>query len=435
VTTRRAVLRAALGPVLVRAGSGVSVVAAGLAGCGGDGAGLEVFVTWGGDELAAFRETLEDFSRQSGRRVRVVPVGEQVDELLRARLHTDNPPDLAVVPRPGLIKQYAARGQVVPLDPAMGRHTPEGLRRIITLDDGRAAGLWVKAAHKSLFWYRPSTFPGGSSPGGSPPRSFAELVDYVRRTAAAGRAPLAIGAADGWVVTDWFENTLVGVGGGAVYDDLAAGRPRWDSPYVTQALARLAELWSVPGAFPDGPARALLTEYEESVVQVFATGRADLVFEGDFVARVIARFGGGHEPGTFPFPAVDGPPPLVVGGDMAALLKDSPGGRELISWLDRPESMYPWIARGGFLSPNMRVPLDRYPTRLARDVAQQLASAPEVRFDLSDQVGGGLGGGQGRGMWRILQEFFGAVTAPGNGADAVRRAQRQLDAAARQVPA
>jgi hypothetical protein len=416
--------------VLLRATAGVAAASAALAGCGRDQAGLEVFVMWSGGELAAFRETLRGFETESGHRVRVVPVGEQVTELLRARLDADNPPDLAIVPLPGLIRQYAACGRVVPLRPGLGAHTPAGLRDVVTLDNGDVVGLWVKAAHKSLFWHRPSTFPDGAAP-----KTWDQLVAFTERSVALGRTPLSVGAADGWVVSDWFENALVGVGGGAVYDQLAKGREVWDSDLVTTALNGLGRLWSIPAAFPDGPAQALLTQYEESVVQVFATRRAELVFEGDFVASVASRFAGPTAPRTFRFPPVSGPPPLVVGGDVAALLNDTDAGRELIAWLDRGESMDPWITRGGFLSPNTTVPVERYPTELARASARQLATAEAVRFDLSDQVGGRLGGGQGRGMWRILQDFFRAVAGrrdvPGAVADAVEQAQAQLVEAGR----
>ncbi|HET8659435.1 MAG TPA: ABC transporter substrate-binding protein [Micromonosporaceae bacterium] len=420
--TRRQVLAAATGPLLLRATGGVTVTSA-LASCGGRTAGVEVFVMWSGGELAAFRETLQHFHRESGLQVRVVPVGEQVNELLQARIDTDNPPDLAIVPLPGLIRDYAKRGHVRDLGSELGKDTPEGLRELVTMDDGMVAGLWVKAAHKSLFWHRGDI---------SPPKNWAELVGLVTQRAFEGRTPLAIGAADGWVVSDWFENMLIAVGGGETYDQLARGQRAWKSPHVTTALEELARLWSVPDAFPGGAERALLTQYEESVAQVFATCRADLVFEGDFVGSVVSRFT--RKPAkTFFFPplSTDQPLPPVVGGDVAARFTDSRKAEELIRWLAEAGSMRPWISQGGFLSPNKQVPLDWYPNELTRKLAVQLYDANEVRFDLSDQLTGRLGGGQGRGMWRILQDFFGAVAAGQNQNAAVRLAQKQLDAASR----
>ncbi|HET8680538.1 MAG TPA: extracellular solute-binding protein [Micromonosporaceae bacterium] len=422
MTTRRQVLAAAAGPLLLRAAGGVTVTSA-LAACGRRASGIEVFVMWSGGELAAFRETMQQFHDETGFHVRVVPVGEQVNELLQARIDTDNPPDLAIVPLPGLIRDYAERGHVQDLGPELGKDTPEGLRDLVTMEDGRVVGLWVKAAHKSLFWHRGDL---------SPPKTWAKLVDLVTQRASEGRTPLAIGAADGWVVSDWFENMLIGVGGGDTYDLLAEGTGDWGSKHVTMALEELAKLWSVRGAFPGGAERALLTQYEESVVQVFATPRrADLVFEGDFVSSVVGRFAEGSVD-TFRFPPVTGDtPPLVVGGDVAARFTESEGAKELVNWLALPDSMVPWITRGGFLSPNRMVPNAWYSDLLTRHLADELQLAKEVRFDLSDQLTGRLGGGQGRGMWRILQDFFGAVATGQDRDAAVRRAKNQLVAASR----
>jgi ABC-type glycerol-3-phosphate transport system substrate-binding protein len=428
--SRRALLKLATGPLLLRVGGSVSVTSGLAAGCARDQGGVEVFVIWGGAELNQFRRIMDDFSRDSGYPVRIVTVGEHVQELLRARLDANNPPDVAVVSVPSLIKEYAEGGRVVSLDPSLAKNVPQGLRDTVTVG-GQLYGLWVKVAHKSLFWYRPSTLADVAPPG-----TWAELVDIVKRSAAAGRPPLSIGAADGWVVTDWFENILAGVDGGDVYERLARGENQWESDAVSEAFASLAEIWSVPGAFPDGPGAALLTEFEESVVEVFATRRAGLLYGGDFVASVIERFRQAGRvtelPATFRFPPLRGSPPLVVGGDVAAVMTASPGGEELIRWLAEPSSLLGWVRFGGFLSPDRRIRPESYPTQLAQRLAEELQSADtHVHFDLSDQLGGRFAGGQGRGMFRILPEFFAGSTASSADRRAAKRAQTQLANAAR----
>jgi len=431
-TSRRTLLKA-VGPVLLRATGLVTVQAAGAGGCARDPDAVEVVVMWSGGELGAFRAVVNEFSRESGRPVRIVPVGEQVHELLQARLDADNPPDVAVVPLPGLIKAYAREHRVMPIDPALAEGVPKDLLESVTVD-GELFGLWVKAAHKSLFWYRPSTLAGTAPPG-----TWSDLLAIVRTMALSSRAPLSIGAADGWVVTDWFENVLAGLDGGEVYRQLARGENQWRSDVVRKALARLGEAWSIAGAFPDGPARALLTQFEESVFDVFTNDRAGMVFEGDFVAAVVERLRRAgrlpESPLVFRFPATDGPPPLVVGGDVAARMTESPGSRELIQWLARPGSLDSWIKRGGFLSPNLNTPPDRYPTPLARMLAAEIRTE-KVHFDLSDQLTGRLSSSQGRGLAQILTEFFAAVSVPGGDRSAlIERVQAQLaDAAEWDLP-
>ena len=71
---------------------------------------------------------------------------------------------------------------------------------------------------------------------------------------------------------------------------------------MRDALDRLAELWSIDGAFPGGGRRALLTQYEESVIQVVHSRRAVMVFEGDFTVDVVGRFRAARRAGHVPVP-------------------------------------------------------------------------------------------------------------------------------------
>jgi alpha-glucoside transport system substrate-binding protein len=74
-----------------------------------------------------------------------------------------------------------------------------------------------------------------------------------------------------------------------------------------------------------------------------------------------------------------------------------------------------------------------YPGDLSRLAAEIRQDTPGgVTFDLSDQLGGRLTGSDGRGTWRIFQEFFAAVAErPSAVAAAVRRAVAALDGASR----
>jgi len=421
---------------LIKAAAGlVTVAAAPTAGCASDDDAIEVFVLWSGGELDAFRKTLEGFAAETGRRVRIVPVGEQMRELLRARFNANNPPDIAVIPLPGLVREYARDRRVVELDPAWAAAIPPSLNDTVTVD-GRLYGLWVKAAHKSLFWYRHGALREAGIP--APPQTWSALAEMLAREAKAGRPMLSIGAADGWVLTDWFENVLAGMDQGATYKRLAEGTAdAWASEVVSGTLERLAEVWAIPGVFPYGAQRALLTQWEESVFEVFAECRSTMVFEGDFVGAVITRLDTAgrlcEQADVFRFPAIAGAPPLVVGGDVAARLSESQGSAELLQWLSKPESLSGWVAQAGFLSPNLTVPLSTY---LGRDrlLAQQFHDAEAPLFDLSDQLGGRLSAGQGRGLPRILTEFFREVTEPGaRRASAISTAHARLREAARGV--
>ncbi|GAA4682918.1 ABC transporter substrate-binding protein [Phytohabitans rumicis] len=385
--TRRAVLAAGLAAV--------------TAGCARSSGALEVAVVWSGSELGLFRDVVRSYP---GRRVEVISAGDEIDALLRARDRAGARPDVAILPRPGLVAEYARAGRLEPLDATLAGRFATPWTELLTVD-GQLYGAWVKAAHKSLFWYLPSMLP-------NPPRSWTGLLQMVESTArAGGPAPLAIGAADGWVLTDWLENLLAGFEDADLYRSLAAGEPRWDAWQVRNAFNDLARIWSIPGAVAGGAQRALLTQFEESVIQV-TSRRAVTVFEGDFVAGTVRRFQppeGAEDPRTFRFPGFGGRQPLVVGGDAAVVLRDSPDGRDLVDWLTGPDAFAPWIANGGYLSPNLSIPVQRYPQRTF--VAEIRNPGDGFLFDLSDQMPGSLTGFDGQGVWKILQDFFAAVTA------------------------
>jgi ABC-type glycerol-3-phosphate transport system substrate-binding protein len=380
---------------------------------------------WSSGELAQFRRVLRAYPGS----VQVISVGDDIDAFLRARHRAGTSPDVAMLSRPGLVTDYARRGWLSPLDDGLAEPFPAPWHDLLR-SNGRLYGAWVKAAYKSLFWYLPSMVD-------QVPQTWDDLVRLVRALSdaggASGPAPLAIGAADGWPLTDWFENVLAASAPPMFYDALARAQASWEDAEVRDALERLAEVWSIPHAFPGGARRALLTQFQESVIQVIS-GRAAMVSGADYFEAVVADFQrpGGESPKTFGFPSIGGVHPLVVGGDAAVVLHGSRGGEELVSWLTGPQVFAPWIDAGGYLSPNRHVPAERYPGQLQRDFVKARQDAKGLRFDLSDQLLGAFSGADGVGIWRILQDFFEAVTTPGtNAASAAASTMRQLARAAR----
>ncbi|MFI7657317.1 extracellular solute-binding protein [Micromonospora parva] len=395
------------------------------AGCSGGSRSVQVAVVWSTSELDRFREVVAGYPAP----VQVVSAGNDIDAFLRARHLAGTSPDVAILPRPGLVTEYAQRGWLSPVRPSAGYAVPGGLSELLTAE-GQRYGVWVKAAHKSLVWHLPSMLP-------VPPANWDELVRLTRELSALARrdggpAPLAIGAADGWVLTDWFENVLADVAPES-YNALARADADWRGSAVREALDRLAGLWSIDGAFVGGGRRALLTQYEESVIQVVHTRRAVMLVGADFTADVADPFQRGPQaPVTFRFPgASSGGGPLIVGGDAAVAFADARGGVELVEWLTRADSFQPWLRSGGYLSPNTNVTIDSYRDRVGQRLAEEMRTPGTLRFDLSDQLPGPFTGSDGVGIWRIMQGFFADVTDGVRAGEATRRATGLLAAAAR----
>lgn len=402
-----------------------------VAGCADDLRGtVRVGVVWSGSELATFRRVLRRFTASQRWGVSVVSLGDDTSTLLAGRVARGVAPDVAVLPQPGLVAAGSARVEELP------NLTPPGVSprwRELASPGGRTRGVWYKATHKSLIWYRPDVF---RRYGVTPPTDWDSWRRVREKFAAEGLAPLSVGAADGWVLTDWFENVLWGLDQ-VTYELLAAGRGSWDSSSVIRTLELLAEVWSPPGTLPGGPDRSLLVQFEDSVLDVAERGRAAMVLGADFMLPVVRRLAPGAPPvDWFPVPAPPGGvAPVVVGGDLAVLLAGAgPGGRALVEWLARAEAARDWAAAGGFVS--LREDVDDYPKQYRRQLLDEVRNgAPGgLGFDLSDRLAGSLSGGDGRGLWRLLQRFLAELGRGGETGRVVEETVGQLVAAARSGP-
>lgn len=398
------------------------------------GARVEVVGVWQDAEQAAFERVLAGFEAESGATVRYTTTGgRDVGATLDARLAAGDPPDVAVIPQPGLLARYARAGAIVPLDGPTRRQVEGGYgavwRRLATVD-GRLYGVWFKAANKSLVWYSIGAF---ERAGVVPPTRLASLADVAGALAAAGTPPFAVSAApaDAWTLTDWFENLYLRVAGPDRYDALAERRLAWTDPTVGETLRLLADLLAAAHV-AGGPDGALAATFPESVAAVFSpTPAAAMVVGGDFVAGV-ARGSVAATVGTdvdvFPFPE---PRPerryVVGGGDAAVLMRDSPPGRALVRYLATPEAAETWAALGGFVSANEDVDLAAYPDAVSRRAARALLEAGDgLRFDLSDLQPVGFGGTTGQGMGAILRDF---LAGPGDAAATADRLEQAAAAA------
>jgi alpha-glucoside transport system substrate-binding protein len=415
-----------------RAVLGAALAAPVLAACGGGARGtVRVGVAWSGDELAQFRRALRHFTASRRWGVSVVSLGDDVATLLAGRVARGIAPDVAMLPRPGLVEEDLTGLAVVP------DLTPAGVNagwRALASPGGTARGVWYKTAHKSLVWYRPDVF--ARLGVREPPSDWAGWQELRERCLRAGIAPLSIGAADGWVLTDWFENVLWGLDR-ITYQRLAEGQNLWGVSSVGRALELLAGVWGPAGTLPGGPARSLLTQFEDSVLDVAARGRAAMVLGADFVLPVVTRLAPQAPPmDWFPVPAPPGGvAPVVVAGDLAVLLAGAgPGGRELIEWLALPEAAEDWAAYGGFVS--LRPEVTGYPPQYRASLLEQVRDGDPgaLGFDLSDRLRGGLSGGDGRGLWRLLQRFLAELGRGGDPGPAVEETVAALVAAAGAAP-
>ncbi|WP_236243358.1 ABC transporter substrate-binding protein [Streptomyces sp. CC228A] len=412
-----------------------AVGALALAGCGGNGDGkggpagstgsaetvslprldgqeLQVVAVWTGPEQEGFTKVLKEFERRTGAKVGYVPTQDAMLNYIGTKIAGGAPPDVAMLQQVGALREAVERGWAKPA----GREAREqveanysrGWQQLGTVDS-KLYGVYFKAANKSLVWYNAAVF---DNAGVSEPKTWKEFLSTAETISASGVAPVSVGGADGWTLTDWFENVYLSQAGPEKYDRLARHEIPWTDPSVARALTTLGELFGRPDLIAGGPDGALQTEFPASVTQTFTGGdrpKAAMVFEGDFVSVNIAQTDAeiGTDAKVFPFPAVDGDPPVVTGGDVAVALTDKPATQALMTFLASPDAAALWAAEGGFLSPNKALDTAAYPNDVQRGIAEALiASGDSFRFDMSDQMPQSFGGTPGKGEWKALQDFL-----------------------------
>ena len=71
---------------------------------------LEVVATWSGEEQAAFQAVLKNFTDKTHAQVTYTSGGNDNVTLITSRLAGGQPPDLAAIAQPGVIKDFATKG-------------------------------------------------------------------------------------------------------------------------------------------------------------------------------------------------------------------------------------------------------------------------------------------------------------------------------------
>ncbi|WP_433438603.1 ABC transporter substrate-binding protein [Nonomuraea sp. CA-141351] len=373
------------------------------------GVKLEVAAKWTGAEQKNFEQVLKAFSDKTGAEVTYASTGEDTGAYLGPRIQGKNPPDVAVLPQPGLVQQYADQNALKPLSDDVIKeidtnYTPYW--KELGSAGGKVYGVLIKAAHKSLVWYRGQAF---DDAGVQPATTWDELVKNAQTIADSGTAPFSLCAASGWTLTDLFENVYLSTAGAENYDKLSKHEIPWTDPTVTTALEKIQQIVGKKEFLLDGSSGALQTDYPTCVSKVYGNKKSAMVIEGDFVAVEAAQSGAkvGEEAKYFPFPKAGDTAPVVLGGDVAVAMKDSPGAMALLQFLASKEGGEIWAKLPGYLSPNKNVSPDNYPDELTKQLGQTIVSAGDaVRYDMSDLAPSAFGGTDGKGEWKVLQDFL-----------------------------
>lgn len=374
---------------------------------------VSITTIWTGAELAAFEKTLAPFEQRTGIDVVVETIGRELPAVLVTRVMAGIPPDLTVMPNPGQMREFAAMGDLIPLNDIvdLGDH-PKAFLDLGTFE-GRIYGLFISADIKSLVWYSPRAF---ADAGYEIPTTWDELIALSEQIVADGKTPWALGmesgGATGWVGTDWIEDIMLRTAGPELYDKWVAHEIPWTHPAVRNAWELFGQIVLREDFVVGGTVGALTIPFGHSPAALFtdppgAFMHRQATFIETFILEAHPYLVPGEDFSFFPLPPIDPDfgTPMMGAGDLITAFRDTPEVRELLNWLASAEAQEIWAVELGKLPVNKLVDPAVLPPLTAK-AAALLAEADVFRFDASDLMPAAVGAGT---FWWGVVDFVGGV--------------------------
>src|SRR5690606_10379535 len=149
-------------------------------------------------------------------------------------------PDLAGLPGPGQMAEYADAGALKPLNDVLDLATYEADTAPALVELGKVNdqvyGVFIKAAIKGLIWYNPKLHDYSATP----PATWDELKSQAAANKGAAQKTWCLGiesgSASGWPATDWIEDIVLRTAGPDVYQRWYQGQVKWTDPAIRSAF-------------------------------------------------------------------------------------------------------------------------------------------------------------------------------------------------------
>lgn len=342
---------------------------------------------------------MQPWIQQTGARVNFTGTRD-LTAVLTSRIQAGNPPDVAILPNPGLMQQFAKAGNLKPIT-FMNMNTLNQQYSKAWIDLGsynnQLYAIFMKGANKSTVWYNPKTF---TANGWQTPKTWDDMTALSNKIVSDKKTPATpwsiggeSGAASGWPATDWIAQIFLNEYGGQVYDQWVAHQIPWTDSRIKEAWQRFGTNVFTNGYVPGGAAAVLATNFQDASYLPFQNPpKAAMYYEGDFVEGFIKGQFPSLVPGQdfsfFNFPTINQQfgNGITGGADEAVIFKDNPTIESFMNYISTATAQDIWVKRGGFTSLNKLVPISDYPDVVAQQAAQQLANATLFRFGAGDSM-------------------------------------------------
>jgi alpha-glucoside transport system substrate-binding protein len=343
---------------------------------------------------------------------------KEFEAQLQVRTQAGNPPDIAYVPQPGLLKTLVGTGKVVEAPEQVSANADkwfgEDWKAYGTVDDKFYAAP-LGANVKSFVWYSPKMF---KQNGWEVPKTWDEMIALSDKIEASGTKPwcagIESGEATGWPATDWLEDVLLRTAGPDVYDQWVNHDIAFNDPQVVDALDQVGGILKndkyVNAGFGDVSSIAT-TAFQDGGLPIL-DGKCALHRQASFYAANWPEGTDVSENGdvfAFYLPPIssDFGNPVLGGGEFVAAFSDKPEVQAFQTYL----STDVWAnekakdsPNGGWVSANTGLDVNNLASPIDQLSGEILQDPDAVfRFDGSDQMPAEVGAGS---FWKEMTNWI-----------------------------
>ncbi|RPF23256.1 ABC transporter substrate-binding protein [Myceligenerans xiligouense] len=345
----------------------------------------------------------------------------EMEAQLPVRVQAGNPPDIAILPQPGLlstlVNEYDA---VLPapeqVEANVDEFWSEDWKEYGTVD-GTFYAAPLGSNVKSFVWYSPSMF---ADAGYEIPETWDDLITLTETIAEGNEgatrpwcAGVESGDATGWPATDWIEDMVLRSAGPEVYDQWVSHDIPFDDPQIVEAFDMAGEILKNPDHVNGGLGGV------DSIATASWTDAGYPILEGNCWMHRAANFYATQWPeGTevgpegdvyaFYLPAeTTDEKPTLVAGEFIGAFTDRPEVEAFQTYLsssDWANAKAAATPAGGWVSANNGMDPENLATDFDKLSAEILADEATVaRFDGSDLMPSAVGTDS---FWSGMTEWF-----------------------------